>query len=211
EWNDVLRSKGIIPEKEPEITEEAIQAMMDQVIKEQMGIKDVADMDKDELDLLLEEDDENSEVMQAYRRARLAEMQNMRDRQFGSILHLSKPDYTREVTDASKKVWVVVFLTQDHLPECKRMAAILTRLAERHAATKFMRITATQCIENYPDRNCPTLLVYGRGELQRQIIGLTAFGGMNASVESVEKVLAHIGAVTKQSKGAGEDEDEDQD
>jgi hypothetical protein len=41
EWNDVLRAKGIIPEKpkEKEINEEEIVAMMEKTIKQQSGGK----------------------------------------------------------------------------------------------------------------------------------------------------------------------------
>ena len=39
EWNDVLRKKGIIPqkEKEAEITEDQIQEMVDEVLRKKMG------------------------------------------------------------------------------------------------------------------------------------------------------------------------------
>ena len=41
EWNDVLRAKGIIPEKpkEAEVTEEQLLAMVEQTIKEKSGSK----------------------------------------------------------------------------------------------------------------------------------------------------------------------------
>lgn len=34
EWNDILRSKGILPPKEPEITEEKIVQMIEQTIED---------------------------------------------------------------------------------------------------------------------------------------------------------------------------------
>ena len=41
EWNDILRAKGIIPEKpkENEITEDEIMAIMDKAIKDKSGGK----------------------------------------------------------------------------------------------------------------------------------------------------------------------------
>ena len=41
EWNDVLRAKGIIPEKprEAEVTEDQLLAMVEQTIKEKSGSK----------------------------------------------------------------------------------------------------------------------------------------------------------------------------
>ena len=39
EWNDVLRAKGIIPEKEKEINEDDIISMMEKTIKQKSGSK----------------------------------------------------------------------------------------------------------------------------------------------------------------------------
>lgn len=37
EWNDILRSKGILPAKEPEITEESLVNMVEQAIENKMN------------------------------------------------------------------------------------------------------------------------------------------------------------------------------
>lgn len=37
EWNDILRSKGILPPKEPEITEESIVKMIEQTIEDKQN------------------------------------------------------------------------------------------------------------------------------------------------------------------------------
>ena len=37
EWNDILRKKGILPQKEPEVTEEMITEMMEQTIQEKQS------------------------------------------------------------------------------------------------------------------------------------------------------------------------------
>merc|ERR1712045_1057290 len=73
EWNDILRKKGIIPEKtpEPEISEETLVAMMDKKIKEMSGKKDLEDMNLEELDEL--EDEEDERILMEYRNQRLAE------------------------------------------------------------------------------------------------------------------------------------------
>lgn len=39
EWNDVLRAKGILPPKEPEITEESIVKMLEQSIENKVNSK----------------------------------------------------------------------------------------------------------------------------------------------------------------------------
>ena len=37
EWNDILRSKGILPQKEKEITEEDIVKIVDSTVSEKQG------------------------------------------------------------------------------------------------------------------------------------------------------------------------------
>lgn len=50
-----------------------------------------------------------------------------------------------------------------------------------------------QCIENYPDRNLPTLLCYRNGELHRQIIGLRpeiGLSGMDTKLEGTSNLFS---------------------
>ena len=61
---------------------------------------------------------------------------------------------------------------------------ILHGAPARHAATKFLQIKADACIENYPDRNVPTLLLYHDGVLQSQVVGLAELGGPRVSEQS---------------------------
>merc|ERR1712051_159332 len=73
QWNDVLRSKGIIPEKdEIVVNEEDIIAMMDKKIQEKTHGKAMEDMTLDELDEL--EDEEEERILNEYRKARMAEI-----------------------------------------------------------------------------------------------------------------------------------------
>jgi hypothetical protein len=54
-------------------------------------------------------------------------------------------------------------------------------------------MTADACIEGYPDRNVPTLLLYHDGSLQSQIVGLAEFGGPRVTKDTVEWVLSRRG------------------
>merc|ERR1712226_613247 len=67
EWNDVLRAKGIIPPKEPEITEDQIADMIDQAVQKHVNgdQKDMEDMNLDELD---EIEDDITEGRKGFRR-----------------------------------------------------------------------------------------------------------------------------------------------
>ena len=100
EWNDILRKKGIIPEKtpEPEISEETLLAMMDKTIKEKRGIKDLEDMNLEELDEL--EDEEDERILLEYRNQRLAEMRALQERsKYGQVREITAPEYVKEVRD----------------------------------------------------------------------------------------------------------------
>lgn len=144
--------------------------------------------------------------MFACSKKRLAELkQQARLAKFGSVLPLERPDYVREVTEASNKCWVVLHMHQEQyvLPPapCRRLpglcvdapllvapvlvasvegsvalARIMAELAPRHPATKFMRIIATQCVENFPDSAVPTVLVYHDGDTQTKHTGLGDYG-----------------------------------
>jgi len=66
EWNDILRQKGIIPEKakEKEFTEDEIVNMVDAAVHKQQSKasgKDYADMTLEEIEAL--EDDEDEKIV----------------------------------------------------------------------------------------------------------------------------------------------------
>ncbi|KAI8825201.1 thioredoxin-like protein [Fimicolochytrium jonesii] len=211
EWNDALRAQGIIEPKEAEITEEQIEEMMDKVIRNKFGEKAIEDRTLDELDEL--EDEEDDRILESYRRQRMAEMNEAaRKEKYGSVIQISKTDYQVEVTEASKNTWVVLHLFQNHVSACKLVNGILDRLAQKYRATKFLKIVADQCIPNYPDRNTPTLLIYGEGDLKRNIVGISQMGGAATTVNFMENMLKQIGAIedsaltAQRSEGDSDDE-----
>ncbi|RUS15744.1 thioredoxin-like protein [Endogone sp. FLAS-F59071] len=183
EWNDILRARGIIPPKN-EITEAQIEQMVDEAIAARISKENsLEDKTLDELDEL--EDDEDDRVIQEYRMKRMEEMRAMAAKEkFGDLVQISKPEFVREVTEASKECWVVVHLFNNAIPACKLMNEHLKILAQRYRATKFLNIVGDQCIPNYPDRNQPTLLVYGEGDIKANMVGAQHFGGMSMTVES---------------------------
>ncbi|KAG0263668.1 Phosducin-like protein 3 [Mortierella polycephala] len=196
EWNDILRAKGIIPKKEGEISEETIIGMIDEAIAKR-DAKNYEEKTVDELDELLDEGNEEEErMLMEYRQQRLnAIKQEMSEDKFGEIQHIYKTDFVREVSDASKDIWVVVFLYKEYLPVCKLMGAHLATVAARNKSTKFVKIIGDQCIPNYPDRNMPTLLIYGNGDMKAQLVGAAQLGGLNMKPEDIEAYLRRVGAI----------------
>lgn len=141
--------KGILPE----ITHEQLEEMVDQVIEEKMGEKKFEDMDLEELDEMLDKvDEEDDRVVEMYKRQRMLDLKKQANLElYGSVTQITKPDYNQQVTVASQSCWVVVVLFQTYLPASRLLLAHIETLAKKYKATKFIKIQADLCIENYPD------------------------------------------------------------
>ncbi|TPX35475.1 hypothetical protein SmJEL517_g02158 [Synchytrium microbalum] len=212
EWNDILREKGILPQKpkELELTEDDILAMVDQAVSAKYHGKALEDRTLDELDEL--EDEEDERVLMAYRKQRLAEMAAYtKTAKYGSVTQISKPDWPTEVTEACKTVPVIIHLFQTHVMASRVLAAKLDTIARKYPASKFLKIVADACIENYPDRNVPTLLIYADGDLKRQLVGIEMMGGSNGTLRELEMILAaskSFELMDDEDVGRNDDEDE---
>lgn len=57
------------------------------------------------------------------------------------------------------------------------LKAKLALLAPKHKAVKFLWIVADQCVEKFPDREVPTVLLYHEGEMVTKITDITEYGG----------------------------------
>lgn len=55
-------------------------------------------------------------------------------------------------------------------------------MASKFGDIKFCEIRADMCIENYPERNTPTILVYRNGDIKRQIVTLRELRGDKTGV-----------------------------
>ncbi|TPX48650.1 hypothetical protein SeMB42_g01925 [Synchytrium endobioticum] len=194
EWNDILRTKGILPPKpaELELTESDIVALIDESISTKIHGKALSDRTLDELDEL--EDDEDERVLLAYRKKRLAEMAQRARSAYGCVTQIAKADWSIDVSEACRRVVCVIHLFQTHVSESRVLGARLDTLAAKYTDVKFLKIVADQCIENYPDRNVPTVLVYADGDLKRQLVGIGMLGGASGNVRDTERVLAACGA-----------------
>ncbi|PSN45207.1 Viral IAP-associated factor [Blattella germanica] len=174
EWNDILRSKGILPQKEKEVTEDDIVNMLEQTIEEKQSKsgKQLEQLSLDELDEL--EDEEDEKVILEYRAKRMAEIRaEAAKSKFGDIREISAEDYVQHVNNAGEGVWLSV----------------------KFPATKFLKSVSTTCIPNFPDSNLPSIFIYFEGDLKKQLIGPHEFRGMNLTVDELEWILGQFGAV----------------
>ena len=152
--------------------------------------------DLDELDEL--EDEEDEAFLELYRQKRMAELSNIQKKALhGSVYPLSKPDYQRDVTDASKDGPVFVNLTSSMGTnvESRVLTELWRQAAKEYGEIKFCEIRASQAIENYPDRNCPTILVYKNGDIVKQVVTLATIGGVRTNMQRIDDMLVEVGAV----------------
>ncbi|KAL7818238.1 thioredoxin-like protein [Trichoderma gracile] len=193
EWNDILRKHGVIPEKPPSPTpmiEEAILEARRLAHENRLEGKDL-----DELDEL--EDDEDDAFLEQYRQKRMAELSNLQKKAIhGSVYPISKPEYQREITEASNNGPVFVNLTSAAgNVESRILSELWRQAAKEYGDIKFCEIRANQAIENYPDRNCPTILVYNKGDIVKQIVTLMTLGGTRTNMRHIDDLLVEVGAV----------------
>ncbi|XP_017787956.1 PREDICTED: LOW QUALITY PROTEIN: viral IAP-associated factor homolog [Habropoda laboriosa] len=191
QWNDILRSKGIIPEKQKEITEDQIVDIVENAVNEKTGVV----LNRlDELDEL--EDEEDEEVLLEYRRKRIAEMKELANKsKYGEVKEISAEDYVKEVNNAGDDVWVILHLYKAGIPLCTLINQHLANLARKFPATKFLKSISTTCIPNWPDSNLPTIFIYHSGNMVKEIIGPIELRGMKLTEAELEWMLGQIKAV----------------
>ncbi|XP_031552911.1 phosducin-like protein 3 [Actinia tenebrosa] len=197
EWNDALRRHGILPEKpkEAEVTEDDIVNLVEKTIHDRFkDTKPIEDMSLEELEEMEDEADERA--MLEYRKQRLAELNAYQKASvFGDVREITAQDYVTEVNKAGEGVWVVLHLYKTGVPLCTLINQFISQLARKFPATKFIKSISTLCIQNYPDKNLPTIFVYYNGDLKKQWIGPFSFGGMNLKIDVLEWMLSEAGAV----------------
>ncbi|ROT35433.1 phosducin family protein [Sodiomyces alkalinus F11] len=194
EWNDILRKHGVIPEKPPSPTpmiEEAILEGRRLAHENRLEGKDL-----DELDEL--EDEEDGDFLEKYRQKRMQELSALKTKAVhGSVYPISKPEYSREVTEASKNGPVFVNLTSSlgTNVESRVLSELWKKAAMEYGDVKFCEMRAEKAIENYPERNCPTILVYKDGDIVKQIVTLATVGGVRMKMHNIDNLLVEAGAV----------------
>lgn len=120
------------------------------------------------------------------RQKRLAEFSTISQKSVhGRVYPLQKPDYARDVTAGSKDATVLVFLSSGSSSntESRLLAELWRQTAEKYADIKFCQIRGDMCIEGYPERNCPTILVYKNEDIVKQIVTLAELGGTSTRLE----------------------------
>jgi len=194
EWNDILRKHGVIPEKPPSPT-----PMIQEALEEARRLAHENRLEGKDLDELAElEDEEDDGFLDHYRQKRMAELSIISTRSvYNQVYPLQKPDWSREVTEESRKAFVFVLLTasQGMNVESRLMIEYWRELAQKYGDVKFGQIRGELCIEGYPDKNTPTILVYRDGDIKKQIVTLMQLKGVKTKRADIEEILVEVGAI----------------
>ena len=110
---------------------------------------------------------------------------------FNQVYHLQKPDYSKDVTEASNTAFVLVHLTSSlgTNVESRLLSEVWREMALKFGDIKFCEIRADMCIEGYPERNTPTILVYRNGDIQKQVVTLRELSGEQTNVKGTPGLL----------------------
>jgi hypothetical protein len=199
EWHDALVKHKIIekPEKKISQDESDTRHMWDiKEAEERLNYHyDGSSHNKSLQDINEMEDDLDEDTLHRLRQRRLQELKAKEvAERFGRIQMISKADYTKEVTEASRQSVVICCLFATSQMESKKMLQCLESLADKFKDCKIVKIRGQECIENYPEDFCPTLIIYKDENPIGHIKGLHCFGGLNViSSDIVEWELAQIG------------------
>lgn len=66
--------------------------------------------------------------------------------------------------------------------ESRLLTELWRKMARKFGDIKFCEIRGDMCIENYPEKNTPTILIYRNGDIKKQIVTLRELGGERARI-----------------------------
>jgi len=193
EWEDALVKHKIISKR---IKVKTVDQLNTEWREENKIAEEIVEEHKirtlEEIDEL--EDDVDEMTLLEYRRKRMRQLQEQQSKaKFGTIREITKPEFIPEVSEGSlNDQWVVCCLYVNNRRNMY-MLQCLRNVAARHPDVKFCQIVGPQCIENYPERHCPTILIYLNNESKGHIKGDAQFGGEKMTADIVEWELANLG------------------
>ena len=123
---------------------------------------------------------------------------------FNQVYPLQKPDYPRDVTEASNKAFVLVHLTSSLGTniESRLLTELWREMARKFGDIKFCEMRADLCIDGYPERNTPTILVYRDGDVKKQIVTLRELNGQHTTFKGMHcsgRLLLLTGLMTNEN------------
>lgn len=193
EWFDAQVKHGNYIPKEKKVTNDEVE----KIIRE--TIENYDPMEKKTLDELdqMEDDFEDDKIILEYKMKRLTEIkEKAKGAVFGVLREIRYNEYKEEVNEGSKNNFVVILLYQDYIEESRILEGIFKQLAPKFAAVKFLKIEATNCVQNFRDADVPTVFIYKDTVLYKQFLPAARFfGGKKMNWKKVEWILNSVGVL----------------
>jgi hypothetical protein len=180
-----------------------------EALEEKLGRKvDKHATEEEETEALQEmlESSGDEDALEAFRRQRKAEVQaSLGKPSFGAVIKVPGSEYITQVTEASKRSWVVAILTEEGVATVDSLLVVMEQVAAVHRDVKFVAMPAKQAIKGFPTKQLPCVLLYNKGEMQSQVAGFEAWGGARMNRETVTRELAAHGVVPRECDSEEED------
>lgn len=170
EFEDILIKHGIIQDPEANKPKEE---------QHVYSTKDTVSHSEEDEDFSNDED-----FFEQFKQKRMAELSAANE-----VMEISRPDFVKEVSEASKTKPVIVHLYNDTVEASAILKRDIRMNAKNYPQIKFVEIVASRCIPDYPDALVPTILYYYQGILQQKVTnakpdGLCKF--LNTIVETIQ-------------------------
>ncbi|EFC47110.1 predicted protein [Naegleria gruberi] len=202
EWTVLQRQHGNLPElpEEEEVDKVAYFKSAKEEFQNQYAGATLEQINELEQDSKYNE--EEDDFLQQIKARRLLELkQKQMATKFGGVQEISATEYVKEVCQTpDKTTFVVVHLYAPAIEDCKILDDRLTKLSNKFLEVKFVRIRGSAAIPNFPEKNCPTLLIYRGGNNVAQFVGLGKIGGREMTANDLEWILSTIGVVKSEMK-----------
>lgn len=185
QMEETLMQKGVLQRQQGEMRDDDFDLLMQEERKQ---------FDRNEYKTIeqLEDEQVDDNTLEFYRRKRLQEMQQEKQRQanFGGLKEIMGEMFESDIKKHDGPA--VLLLYRPGSEPCQLMTRILTTLAAKFPAVKFRKLLGVMAVKGFPPENCPTVMVYLGGEVQGQFVKLDAFAGPKTNADVVEWCLSRL-------------------
>jgi hypothetical protein len=154
-----------------------------------------ADRTVEELEEMEEDGEDDDAIIAQLREKRIAELRHSRLQKTLSqdLPEIDPFDFENSVLVPSRQGDVVLLVYRANHSDSALLQGLLRSFASTHSHILCLQMHSSQAIANLPPQDCPVLLVYRHGKVQKQLVRLDAFAGKQTDAHVLEWVLADAG------------------
>lgn len=207
QWEDQMVKRGIwAPREQEKKSEELYKERMDAL--ESVNLFENARLEK-LVDVEVDRDEGFEKELDAIRARRLASLKKKAEEnsRFGELYFIRKPDFVREVTEASRNdTTVIVHLYKESNEDCQIINRLLAEtIAKEYGRIKFVKGISNDIVPDYPDKSLPTMIIYRNGTSISQITGSESFKDKNRKIttKSILRLFVKNHVIKHSELGSG--------